>query len=195
MTDQTTFSDPLSELPWRLFLDSSTLQTLQDYGEFIYDGGEIDSDDKLWTIPNGFDNVDALRMIMFLGKRAPFEFVLSDTSLREVADRRRPDYLQWAFDVLDHWEACLDAYDDTYPAFSGKGEEVAAKLESDRFGYLGLKDRELIRDAVLLECDAFLTVECRLPKNAAHLERELGIKVLRPIDYWRLVHPWARLFV
>jgi len=35
-----------------IFLDSSTLQTLQDYGEFIYDVMAIEEDDKIRSIPH-----------------------------------------------------------------------------------------------------------------------------------------------
>jgi len=49
------------ELPRRLFLDSSTLQRLESYGEFIYDGGPIDENDRIWSVPNGIDEIEALR--------------------------------------------------------------------------------------------------------------------------------------
>ena len=44
-------TQPFDKLPWRLFLDSSTLQALHSYGEFIYDGGSIDPKDRIWLMP------------------------------------------------------------------------------------------------------------------------------------------------
>jgi hypothetical protein len=85
------------------------------------------------------------------------------------------------------------AYEDSTSAFSGRGVELSAKLSEKHFGYLSTKDAYLIRDAVLLECDVFLTMERKLPRNSAHIEQELGIKVLQPIGYWDLLRPWAAL--
>ena len=69
----------------------------------------------------------------------------------------------------------LESYDGD--PFNGDGTKLAEKLENASFGYLGAGDRRLIQDAVYLECDAFLTMERKLPKNAGHIERELGIRV------------------
>ena len=87
----------------------------------------------------------------------------------------------------------MATYEDSGSAFSGRGIVLSAKLREKRFGYLSTKDATLIRDAVWLECDVFLTMERKLPKNSAHIEQELGIKVLQPIGYWDLLRPWAAL--
>ncbi len=180
------------ELPRRIFLDSSTLQTLQDYGEFIYDNCVPPETNKIYSIPDGFANVDALRAIMFVNQRANLEFALSHNSLDEVLARHNLDYLIWARNVLDYWESRLASY---YPSpVSGIGHEITKKLETSSFGYLGIKDRLLLRDAIALECQAFLTMERRLPKNKSHIKEHLGILILQPIDYWRLLEPWARLY-
>ena len=39
--------------------DSSTVQTLQNYGEYVYDGGSIGHDDRIHTVPAGMANVAA----------------------------------------------------------------------------------------------------------------------------------------
>jgi hypothetical protein len=182
-----------SEIPSRVFLDSSTLQTLQDYGEFIYDGGEIAQENRIWSIPDGFKNIDALRQIIIVASNASFQMALSHNSLKEVLDRGRYDYLQWALEMLDYWESCLAAYEDSSSAFSGNGVIVSAKLQENQFGYLSTKDAILIRDAVALECNVFLTMERKLPRSAVHIEQNLGIKVLQPIGYWDLLKPWAAL--
>jgi hypothetical protein len=79
--------------------------------------------------------------------------------------------------------------------FNGSGEALASQLESPRFGYLSAKDGRLLQDALMLECDAFLTMNKRLAKNVAHLEAALQIKVLRPSGRWALLEPWAALYV
>lgn len=177
----------------RVFLDSSTLQTLQDYGEFIYDGGEITHENRIWLIPDGFKNLEALRQIIIVGNKGSLELALSFNSLKEVIDRNKHDYLEWALEMLDYWEGCLAAYEDSSSAFSGKGVSLSARLQGKQFGYLSAKDAILIQDAVLLECDVFLTMERKLPRSTSHLEKKIGIKVLQPIGYWDLLRSWATL--
>src|ERR1700736_5217137 len=76
-----------------------------------------------------------------------------------------------------------------------ESEVLACRLDELKFGYLSDKDRLLIRQAVLLRCEAFLTVERRLPRNAAHLERQLGIRIMTPITHWEMLQPWAALWL
>lgn len=64
-------------------------------------------------------------------------------------------------------------------AFDGSGARLAARLSERRFGYLSAKDKRLLRDATELECDAFLTMEKKLARQAEHLRAELEIRVLR----------------
>jgi len=178
------------ELPHRIFLDSCTLQTLQRYGEYIYDGADIPRNDKLWRVSNGIQNVEALRKIVFVCQRAPVELALSRSSLDEVVDKRDVKYLSWALEVLGYWEQCLRLHE---CGFTGEGDRIAGRLSTGSFGYLSVKDKRLIRDAVALECDGFLTVETKLPKNTEHLRRELGIQVLQPTEYWEMLRPYSAL--
>ena len=114
---------------------------------------------------------------------------LSENSFREVEARNDAQYLQWAYDVLDHWLTCLE--ESSQPLGS---PEVAALLDSRAYGYLGSGDRALLKDALLLGCDSFLTMENRLPRNAAHIQASVGLRILSPIGMWLLLQPWAALF-
>jgi hypothetical protein len=174
-------------------LDSSVLQALYDCGAFIWDGEELTPNDPVYSIPGGFEELDALQAIFFVMKRAMFEFALSANSFAEVIASNSAGYLQWAFDVLDHWESCLADYSGS--PFSGTGQTISKRLDGPKFGYLSNKDRVLIKDAVALECDAFLTRDLRLARNAVHINRELGLLVVNPGELWALLHPWAALFV
>ena len=180
----------MSHLPVRIFLDSSTLQAIYDYGGTIFENETIPPTDRLHSVPQGVEKVEALRNIFLVNERAHFQFALSDYSFREVAASERPGYLRYAFDVLDHWLVCQE---ESEPP-SERARDLAARLDGHSFGYLGAGDRELIRNAVAFECDAFLTMERRLPRNAPHIRRELGLLVLTPLDYWELLRPWAALF-
>jgi hypothetical protein len=174
----------------RIFLDSCTLQGLRDYGGFIWESEPIDEDDKLHAVNQGYANVYALREIFLVNQRALFEWVVSEASLVEAGDKRDPGHLQWAYDVLDHTLACLQ----TSGGPTVESQAAAKRLQERRFGYLSEKDRLLIQDALLLRCDGFLTMEQRLPRNADHIQREVGLRVLTPVQYWELLKPWAALY-
>ena len=177
------------DIPQRIFLDSSTLQTLQDYGGFIYENEELERDDPIRRDPAGPDKLDALRWIMRVAQRAPFQFALSENSFREVVRKNDPRYLQWAHDVLDLWLACLEDI-----GSAGGSPQLAALVDSGSYGYLSSGDRALLKDAILLGCDTFLTMENSLARNADHIRSTLRIRVLRPIDMWEVMRPWAALF-
>ena len=183
------FSSRLEDIPRRILLDSSTLQTLQDYGGYLYENEPLAETDRVHHDPMGVDKLEALRLIMQVDERAPFEFALSSNSFVEVQRKRDSRYLQWAYDVLDHWLACLEESGEPY----GNREALAA-IHSSSYGYLGEGDRALLRDAIAMECDTFLTMENRLPKNAGHIERTLSLRVISSIEMWEYLRPWTALF-
>lgn len=178
-----------TDMPQRIFLDSSTLQTLQNYGGFLYENEPIFENDPIHRDQDGIAKLEALQSVMQIAERAPFEFALSENSFIEVERRGDRAYLQWAYDVLDHWRTCVEE--------SGipKCSQTALKcLDSGALGYLGNGDRALLRDAVMLGCDTFLTMENKLPKNSNHLRQSLGIFVESPCGVWARLSPRATLF-
>jgi hypothetical protein len=179
-------------LPRRVFLDSSTVQTLFRYGEAVFEGQAPPLGDRAYAIPGFADDLRALEMIFAVNERAGFEFPLSPNSLDEVAAKGDPLYTRWGLDLHEHWLVSVEEYRGA--AFNGIGEASAHRLDGPSFGYLSTKDRLLLRDALLLECDAFLTMEHRLARNASHIAREVDLFVLRPPEYWRLVAPWGALY-
>ena len=98
------------------------------------------------------------------------------------------------YEILDYWIGCINSYE-TDNAFSGKGKDTLKRINEEEFGYLSAKDKLLTFDAVLLECNVFLTMEEKLTRNAENIEKKkLGLRILRPFEYWELVQPWAALF-
>jgi hypothetical protein len=180
---------PFESLPRRIFLDSCTAQTLRNYGGYIYEAEPIPASDRIHHVPDGIANLEALRDIFFVNERALFEWIVSRGSMQEAHEKRDPGHSQWLWDIADHSEVCLEGDGPT-----AESEALAARLDERKFGYLSAKDRLLIRDAIVLRCDTFLTVERRLPRNAAHIERELGIRILTPIMHWEMLRPWAALW-
>lgn len=70
-------SSRFEEIPQRVFLDSTILQTLLRYGGFLYENEPVDAADKIWQNPHGMANLEALRDIMHVNERAQFQFALS----------------------------------------------------------------------------------------------------------------------
>jgi len=176
-------------LPRRIFLDSCTAQTLRQYGGYIYEGDQIPGFDRIHRVPEGIANLQALRNIFLVNERARFEWIVSHASMREAYDKGEPGHMQWLRDIADHSEVCLAGDGPTT-----ESEAMGARLDEPKFDYLSQKDRLLLRHAIILRCEAFLTVERRLPRNAPHIERELGIRVLTPIVHWETLRPWAALW-
>jgi NADH dehydrogenase FAD-containing subunit len=45
-------------------------------------------------------------------------------------------------------------------------------------------ERILLQDALDLHCDGFMTMERKLPTAAQFIERETGVRIMRPTTYW-----------
>jgi hypothetical protein len=176
-------------LPYRIFLDSCTVQTLRDYGGYIYDGGSIPDNDRIHCVVDGYAKVEALRDVCLVTQRAMFEWIVSDSSFREARDKGDLGHLPWFYEIANYTRSCLER-----GGPRAENDALARRLDEPRFGCLSAKDRELLREAVSLQCDSFLTMERRLPQNSAHICRHLGIRVLTPIGYWEMLRPWAALW-
>ena len=172
-------------LPRRIYLDTSTLQKLYDFGGEIFEGEPFEPVGRAARVEGLADEIDALRMIFMVNERAMFEFVVTEASLREVVSRTRPGYTQWVYDVLDTW------------LIQSEGEESPTPgrtFEDRRFGMISMKDRRLLQEALDWRCDAFMTMERRMPTAAPFIERETGLRVIRPVAYWDLLRRFARLY-
>jgi hypothetical protein len=177
------FSRSSTYVPMRLFLDSNTQQALVDHGGTVFEGESYAPVGRSGATE---EDVHALAGIFHFCERAHFEFVVSPNSLREAADSRDGAFIRYAQDVAMHWSDCIES---SAEPFEGSGPERVRALDDGRCGYLSPNDMKLVRDAVLAECDTFLTIERKLPRNADHLRRVLGIEVLRPPDLWAVLRP------
>lgn len=172
-----------SKPPARTFLDTCTLQVIVNQTEFISDGGRVSHPEKVRKRPNGMKNLLALRKIMRLGRRKNMGFVVSENSLEEVEAKK--DHFFWAY-AHEWFHYSRDTVYDPEEVPTPHAQRLREWLDENQFEYLGEGDRALLKDAIALGCDGFLTVEENLPKQRDHLNKELGIHVLRPFEYWEL---------
>ena len=184
MTQDDTVTAWLS-LPRRIYLDSCTLQAMYDFGGVVFEAEPFEPFGRAAKVEGFQGELDALRMIFLVNQRAMFEFVVTETNLREVVDRGRPGYTQWVHDVRDTW---------LVQSAGGDIPPWGRTFEHRRFGRISVKDRILLQDALDLGCDAFMTMEKKLPTNAAFIEEWTGLRVMRPSTCWGLLDHWANLY-
>jgi len=178
-----------NSLPRRIFLDSCTVQALGKYGSFLSDEGPLAESDPMYQVADGVANLEALREIMLVNERAQFEWIVSTNSAAEARAKNDKQHWQWFGELAIFAESLLQGDAETAASVS-----MANRLAEPRFNYLSAPDRLLIADALAVQCDGFLTMERRLPRNAPHLKRELGIQILTPITHWAMLRPWAALW-
>ncbi len=185
-------TEDFDSLPRRLYLDSSTLQTIERYGEFVWENVEPETGDRAFRIPGFLDDLEALRFILQVNERAMFDVVVSPSAITEVADKGDGPYLRWVLEVAAHWRERIREYEGR--ALFERGPRVAGLLDGPRFGYLSAKDKALLREALAVECTAFITMEKRLPRNAQHFGATTGMYLLRPPEFARMLMPWAAIY-
>lgn len=192
MSNDSSSYEAFLSLPRRVFIDSSVLQNIHRYGEVLFEDQALGAEAHVRKMEQGPEEIVALRKVLLVANRGDFQFVVSRNSLKEVARKADSSFLDWAREMFWHWEESLAWTGIKHVEEAGK---TATKLDSNKFAYLSAGDRALLRDAILVSCDAFLTMDFRLRKNSFHLQQELKIRVLSPTDYWTLLQPWAALYV
>ena len=181
--------DPLAAwqaLPRRLYLDTSTLQTVHNFAEILFDGEPVEGDGRILKVPGLADEVSALRAILAVNTRAEFELVVTEAALGEVAARGVHGYTEWVLMVMSQWES---------RAPNDQPQTSEQVFRDPSFGMISRKDRALLQDAADCGCQAFLTMERRLPTAASYVERRIGLRIMRPSTYWELLRPWAALYL
>ena len=172
-------------LPRRIYLDTSTLQKLFDFGGEIFEAEPFQPVGRAPRVQRLAEEIEALRMIFLVNERAMFDFVVTEATLLEVRGRDNPRYTQWVNDVRDTW--LIKSKEEGVPPWGHRFWNPA-------FGMISKKDRILLQDALDLGCDTFMTMERRLPTAAAFIERKTGLRVMRPTTYWSLLDRWANLY-
>lgn len=184
----------LSDIPGRAFLDTSVVNFMLDYGEQIHDGVDIPeniSDRKQHDIV-------ALRRIFLTGQRASWQFAISPFTYREVISTRNPArrrYLEsWFFEIWHYWREVIE-YNNDLPSFPDAEKIRVELLGSGTLDALpDMEDRLLLCDAIVYRCDCFCTRDWKtILKHRATLSN-LPIRVVSPVEWWRLIEPYSSLW-
>lgn len=177
--------------PRRTFLDSSVLQLMHDFGDVIWDWVPVPVNSAIRLRPTGAETLRALQNIFSVTQRVTdWEFIVSDASQKEVNARGSHSYSSWVEEVRTNSDYLLQIEQQAYPS----RRHADMVLEWKRVGYLGAGDRQLIADALRFGCDAFLTDDRRLARNAAHIQKQIRVGLFTPEEYWERLRPWAALF-
>lgn len=195
------------QIPGRIFLDTCALQYIQDFGEYIFDNYQ--EDEEYFLAPRGkriekdnplYPQIVALHDLFLGSERAHFEFALSESVYQEVVQKKQggeidKGFLQWFYDVWDHWQAVLESYEDEPVSQEAQKRYELAKSDKSLLGNLSEPDQKIVLDAIQLDCDALLTVDKFAKDNFQHFAFEkYGLMVLRPTDLIEIIKPFQGLY-
>ncbi len=185
----------MEDIPKRVFLDTTSLNFILEYGEEIFDGTPFSKElnDRIR------EDIDAFHNIFLSGQRATWELAISPFTYKEIIktnNSEKKHYLDnWFMNVWDYWLNIIKA-NNNLPSFM-EAEEAKIKLLSS--GILDIlpdiEDRILLSDAIVYRCDCFCTRDWHtILKHRDRLET-LPLKIIAPSEWWNLVKPFAALWV
>lgn len=189
-------------IPGRIFLDTNVLQYLQDFDEYIFDNyreneEKFQTDRK--TIYKGerlFNEVVALHDFFIYVNRANFEFALSESVFREVIKKKDSGFIQWFYDVWDHWDAVVSEYK-FGETFSQAAESRYKQALNDKSlsGGFSHEDFNIILDAIRFDCNALLTVDrfARDQNKKLFVFKNYKLMVLSPSELVEIMKPYRSL--
>lgn len=187
---------PTSDIvPRRIYLDTGAFQAIEECGGFIF--GEDDMPEvedfghsarpQILQRPDGQEIVQSLRWIFLFDHRAMFDWIVSPASLAEIDAARCGARSRCARDVMDHSLVCV-AENPPSPA----AMEMAKAMADPSFASLSPADRKLLIEAATLECNVFLTIEKKLPKNAKAVLKRVPLLIATPIELWVMLEPHVK---
>lgn len=187
-------------LPRRIFLDTNVLQYLDDFGEFIFDHHQKNEkyliSSKRRKIRKGtslYQEIKALRFLLLGIDRTNIEFVISESTFKEVQRKRDDGYTKWFFDMWDYWQSILQEHGDEIPSISTKLRLEEFDNDHSILERLSKADRKIIRDAISFDSNAILTTD-KFKSIHKDINGKYGLMVLSPNDLWELLKPWQALW-
>ena len=183
------------EIPGRAFLDTSSLNFILEYGEYIFGGITLPTTLSKRVI----DDINAFYNIFLTGKRASWQLAISPFTYKEIIgtqDATKKYYLEnWFMEVWHYWLNILEQNNDL-PSFVEAEHTRINLLSSGILDILpDIEDRILVCDAIVYRCDCFCTRDWKtILKYREHL-KSLPIRIITPSEWWNLIRPYAGLWV
>lgn len=175
---------PYDAVPGRIFLDTNVVNLLVNYPDQIFELQPLPSiEDALLA-----EDLEALMHIFYVGRRANWAIMASRKTLDEVDNTPDPEHRQR---LRDFAVELISPEDEANAYASVVGRRMIDAPFTRRLP--DKADRELIGNAVGLECDVFCTRDRRTIIKKRDQLRLLPIRVLTPLEWWRHVRPWAGL--
>lgn len=168
----------LEKLPLKVLLDTTVVQNLLVFGEYIFDNYlSEDLSGKLSMLPIKLQNdIHALRNIFGPVTRSPVVPLISELSLYELSlakdSEKCASLLEWGFELLD------------YSINVGESDNSSAPIQQALdFSFLpDEKDRRLLRECICMKCEAFITMDYKtILRFRSQFEKE-KVTVLNPSD-------------
>jgi hypothetical protein len=175
---------PYDAVPCRIFLDTNVVNLLVDYSEQVFEHEPIPETADATLA----EDIEALMHVFHVGRRANWSVMASRKTLDEIGntpDPARRDRLR------DFAIELISPEDEANAYASVVGRRMIDAPFTD--GLPDRADRELIGNAIGLECDVFCTLDRRTIIRKRGFLRQLPIRTLTPLEWWRHVRPWAGL--
>lgn len=189
----------VDKLPKRIFLDTSVVNKVVEFGEYLFDDYLAGSSLREYKRRPSEDqeDIDALHYLFQVYQRLCMPMCVSQTTLCELGrtmdSDKRNHLLQYAGEVIDHWLTGVDTRRPT-AIKSDEFKDTCVSISQNLTFLPDDGDRLLFAEAVLFGCDAFLTMD----RKTIWCHREqlgiYGVRVLRPHELWKEMLPWAPLW-
>jgi hypothetical protein len=177
---------PYDSVPSRIFLDTNVVNVLVSYPGTIF---EHEAQPELSDVTLAED-IEALTHLFYVGQRANWSIIASSKTLEEIGKTPDLDYREQLKDYAVNLISS-EAEENAYASLVGR-RMIEAPFTS---ALPDLADRELLGNAIGLQCDVFCTRDRRTIIKKRDQLRLLPIRIMTPLEWWRHVKPWAGLVV
>lgn len=185
----------LENIPGRVFLDTSVVNFILDYGEQIHDNAAHPEG----TSERDGRDIDALYNIFLTGARASWQLAISPYTYAEVIrtnDSLRRHYLEsWFFEIWQYWWNILQQSNDLPSLLEAETQRVSLLASGHLDPLPDLEDRLLLCDAIVYRCDLFCTRDRKTILNRRLDLKPFPIEIVSPHEWWLRIRPYAGLWV
>ena len=174
------------KLPQRIFLDTSVVNFIVDYSEYIFD--RVNVPDNINE--RIFNDINAIKIIYYYADHNPIEMIVSQTTLQEISATEDAAKKQKLVNYYD--ELCVHFH---YLIDDLEMPGIQTKYYEEYLWDKGLKhlhdagDRRLIAEAIMCNCDIFCTRDWKtILKHRLLLKEKIPLEILTPMEWYVRYH-------